>query len=213
MALSTYSELRSSIKDWAERDSLSDTLVADFVTLTEAIFNYGESDGMGGYLVRPLRVRDMETTATVSVTDDVGDLPDDFLEAIKVKDPGDITRDIKYAPPDWMDENFPSGQDGTYPEYYTIIGSELHCPIDVSLTYYAKISTIADSDGSTNWLLTRAPNAYLWGGLMQYSIYAKNPEAAGGYRSLMVNSLGGVGYSDMTSRAGALVRRAAMPSW
>lgn len=213
MALTTYSELRASIRDWAERSELSDALILDFVTMCESVFNNGERDETGGYLVRPLRVRDMETTATVTMTGGAGALPTDFLEAIKVKDPGGITRDIKYAPPDWLDENYPSGQDDSYPTYYTIIGTTIYCPIDVSLTYYAKISTITGSDGGTNWLLAKAPNAYLYGGLMQYSVYNKNPGAAAGYRSLMVNALGGLGYSDLNSRAGHMVRRASMTAY
>lgn len=206
MALTSFSELKSSIKDWAKRSSLGDALLADFVTLTESVFNYGDDPNA----VRPLRVRDMETTATVTVTDGVGDLPSGFLEAIKVKDPGDLTRDIKYAPSDWLDENFSTGQDGTYPTYYTIIGTSLVCPIDVSLTYYTKIETITGSEGGYNWLLTKAPNAYLYGGLMQYAIWDKDPEKVGYYRNLMLGALAGLQYADLNSRAGAMVRRAGM---
>jgi hypothetical protein len=206
MSFATYSALRSSIKDWAERDSLSDDLVKDFVVLTESVFNYGD-DPNG---VKPLRVRDMETTATVTMTSGVGDLPTDFLEAIKVKDPGSVTRDIQYATPDWLDENYPTGQDETYPTFYTIIGSQLVCPIDVSLTYYAKIETVTGNDGAVNWLLTKAPNAYLYGGLMHYSIYSKNPEAAVGYRAMMIGALFGLQAQDVQSIAGRFARRAGM---
>lgn len=212
MALTTIAELRTSIKDWAVRADLSDTLIDDFVTLTESTLNYGEKDeGSGAWLIRPLRVREMEDTETVTMTSGVGALPSDFLEAIKVKDPGDITRDIEYATPAWLDANFPTGQDGTYPAFYTIIGTDLHCPIDVSLTYYAKIPGLVAN--STNWLLTKAPNAYLYGGLMQWSIYSKNPEAAAGYRAMMATALGALQGSDINSRAGSMVRRAGMTAF
>lgn len=213
MPLSNYSELRSAIKDWAERSSLDDALVKDFVALTEGIFNYGEKDSGGNWLTRPLRVRDMETTATVTVSSGEGPLPGGYLEAIKVKDPGSITRDIKYAPPDWLDENYPSGQDSTYPNFYTIIGSTLFCPISVGLTYYAEIDTVTESETGVNWLLTKAPNAYLYGGLVQYAIYNKNPEATAGYRSLMHAALNGLHGADLNSRAGAMVRRSGMPAF
>lgn len=206
MAFTSYSALRSSIRDWAERDGLSDELVKDFVVLTESVFNYGDEPNG----VHPLRTRDMETTATVTMTSGVGALPSDFLEAIKVKDPGSTTRDIQYAPADWLDENYPQGQDETYPQFYTIIGSSLYCPIDVSLTYYAQIGTITGNDGATNWLLTKAPNAYLYGGLMHYSIYAKAPEAAGAYRALMVNAMGALQSQDDRSIAGRFARRSSM---
>lgn len=190
MALSSVTQMRSSIKDWAVRDDLSDTLIDDFLVLTESALNYGDQPNE----LAPLRVREMETTATVTVTSGVGSLPDDFLEVIKVKDPGDTTRNIEYATPE-----------------YTIIGSDLYCTIDVSLTYYAKIPSITTN--STNWLLTKAPNAYLWGGLMQYSIYDKDVAGAAGYRGLMIASLNALGYSDLNSRAGMMTRRSAMPVW
>lgn len=213
MSLANFGDVKSAIKQWAKRDSLTDSILTDFVTLTESILNYGERDDSGGYRVNPLRVRDMETTATVTVSSGSGSLPSDYLEMIKVTDPGDTTRDIKYAAPDWIDENFPTGQDATYPDFYTIRGSTLICPITVGITYYEKIDTITTSDSTTNWLLTKAPNAYLYGGLMQYSIYDKNPEATGGYRTLMANALGGLGFADLNSRAGALTKRASAVAW
>lgn len=209
MALTSFSELKSSLRNWAKRSSLDDATLKDFVSLTETMLNYG--DEPNGLL--PLRTRDMETTATVTMTSGVGDLPADFLEVIKVKDPGAVTRTIRYAAPDWLDESYPLGQDQTYPEFYTIIGDEIYCPIDVSLTYYAKIDTITGNEGATNWLLTKAPNAYLYGGLMHYSIYDKDAEKAAGYRALMVGALNAIGYSDMTSRAGQLVRRSSMTAY
>lgn len=213
MALTTFAGLKASLKDWAVRADLGDTLLVDFVTLTESVFNYGEKDAQGGWLVRPLRVREMETTATVTMTSGVGDLPTGFLAPIKVKDPGTVTRNIQYATPEWLDENYPSGQDSVSPDFYTIIGSQIICPIDVSLTYYAQIDTITGSDGAFNWLLTKAPNAYLYGGLMQYSIYDKDPEKAAAYRVMMITALGAILGSDTNSRAGSMVRRAGMPAW
>lgn len=209
MALSTYSALRSSIRDWAVRPDLSDETVKDFVVLTEAVFNYGEAP----QAIDPLRVREMETTAAITMTSGVGDLPTGFLEAIKVKDPGDVTRDITYATPDWLDENFPTGQDSVYPQFYTIIGSSIYCPIDVSLTYYAQIDTITGNDGAYNWLLTKAPNAYLYGALMQYSIYDKDPGAVTGYRAMMGAALAGLQMQDVKSVAGRYTRRSSSPAY
>lgn len=206
MAFSSYSALRSSIRDWAVRDGLGDDIIKDFVELTEAIFNYGDAENG----IKPLRTRDMEATDTVSAD---GALPSDFLEVIKVKDPGDFSRTIRYAPPDWLDENFPTGQDQTYPEFYSIIGGSIVCPIDVSMTYYQKIETITGSSGATNWLLTKAPNAYLYGGLMHYSIYDKDPESTLAYRALMMNAMVGLQSQDTMSVAGRYQRRAGMPAY
>lgn len=210
MAIGTFGELKAAIADWAARTDIPSTTLANFVTLAETMFNYGDADAE----FDPLRCRQMETTATVSVTSGEGDLPEDFLEVIKVKDPGDTTRDITYAPPDWLDQNFPTGQDGTYPNFYTIIGDSLICPIDVSLTYYAKIPTIASgADDQTNWLIVASPNAYLFGGLMQYSVWSRNTENVVYFRTLMANAVAGLQRSNISSKAGHLERRASGVAW
>ena len=209
MTIATHAQLKTSIADWAARPELADTLLTDFVTLTEAMFNNGDQS----IDFPPLRARQMEETATVTVSGGTGDLPSDFLEAIKVKDPGDTTRNIEFATPDWIDENFPTGQDGTYPSFYTIIGDQLICPISVSLTYYQSIPTLTTGASTTNWLLTAAPNAYLWGGLMQYSIYSKNAENVGYYRTLLVGALSGIQRSSIGSKAGRLTRRSGAVAW
>lgn len=209
MAIGTFDELKSSISDWTGRDDLSSTLQSDFVTMTESMFNYGDA----AMDFAPLRARQMETTATVTVTDGGGDLPEDFLEVIKIKDPGDTTRKIEFATSDWIDANFPVGQDGTYPNYYTIIGETLVCPISVSMTYYRTIPTITTSGSGTNWLLRASPNAYLFGGLMQYSVWTKNAENVGYYRGLMVNSVSGLQRSSIASKAGRLAKRSGAVAW
>ena len=81
------------------------------------------------------------------------------------------------------------------------------------MTYYAKITALAGVASATNWLLTKSPNAYLYGGLMQYSIWNRNAENVAYYRGLMMGALSGLSYSDINSRAGTLTRRAAMPAW
>jgi hypothetical protein len=48
---------------------------------------------------------------------------------------------------------------------------------------------------------------------MQYSTWDKNAEQVAGYRSLMVNALGGLNYADVNSRAGSMTRRASMPAF
>jgi hypothetical protein len=211
MALSSLIQLRSSVRDWAKRQSIGDSLIDDFVTLTESVFNYGERDDSGGYVVYPLRVRDMETVGTVTVTNGSGSLPADFLEPITVTNPSAVTNAIDYATGEWIANTYPTGQNTTDPHFYTIVGSNLYSTIDVTIPYYAKIpSLVADQQ---NWLLTKAPNAYLYGCLMQYSTWDKNAEQVAGYRSLMVNALGGLNYADVNSRAGSMTRRASMPAF
>lgn len=208
MSLSSLTELRASVRDWAKRQSIGDALINDFVTLAEVAFNHGEKADDGSFLMYPLRTRDMETTATILVTDGVGSLPADFLEPVGVANPSAVTNSIDYATGSWIADTFPTGQNTTDPSFYTIVGSSVYCPIDVTIAYYQKIpSLVADQQ---NWLLSKAPSAYLYACLQAYSTWDKNPEAVAGYRSLCMNALGGLNMADINSRAGSFTRRASM---
>jgi hypothetical protein len=48
---------------------------------------------------------------------------------------------------------------------------------------------------------------------MQYSVYNKNPENVAYYRSLMISALGGLGMTDMDSRAGNMAKRSGAGAW
>jgi hypothetical protein len=153
----------------------------------------------------------METVGTVTVTSGSGPLPVDFLEPIAVTNPSGVTNAIDYATGEWIANAYPTGQNATDPHFYTIVGSTLYSTISVTLPYYAKIPSLV-ADGQ-NWLLTKAPNAYLYGCLMQYSTWDKNAEQVAGYRALMNNALGGLNYTDVNSRAGSFTRRSSMPAY
>ena len=84
--------------------------------------NYGERADDGSYLVYPLRVREMETIGTVTVTGGAGSLPADFLEPIAVTNPSGVTNAIDYATGEWIANAYPTGQNATDPHFYTIVG-------------------------------------------------------------------------------------------
>jgi hypothetical protein len=112
---------------------------------------------------------------------------------------------------EWEADAYPTGQASVSPSFYKIVGNTIYCPVDLELTYYQRIpSLVADQ---TNWLLSAAPTAYLYGCLAAYSVWDKNPELVTGYRSLMANVLGGLGLADQNSRAGSFTRRSSMPAY
>jgi hypothetical protein len=197
MAITTYSELQAAIADWVARSDLSN--IADFITLAETTFNYGDED-QG---IDPLRTRDMETTGTVTVTSGSGSLPSDFLEPIRAST---STRLLTYVTPAWYSENYPSGQ-STDPKFYTVIGSTLYSGTDVSLAYYEKIDPLATTD--PNWLLTKSPNAYLFGSLFYLHLYTRDDAGAAQFRGMMLGAMGGLRRADKFSVAGSYERRAA----
>jgi hypothetical protein len=67
------------------------------------------------------------------------------------------------------------------PLYFGIVGGQIRVlPVPDStytaeLTYYAKLSKLS-STNATNWLLTQAPDVYLYGALMQAAPYLKDDD-------------------------------------
>lgn len=208
MAITTYAELQTAILDWSNRSALS-AAVPDCISLTENIFNYGDGDPLkdAANYIPPLRTRDMVTIgATVTITSGVGDLPSDFLEPINATT---STQTLTFVPDDWYTENYPTGQ-STDPAFYTVLGSKLYSGADVTLDYYTKLDALSTS---VNWLLTKAPNAYLYGGLYHLYIYDKDGEKAAAFRGLMSNALDGIRATSRTSTMTRPERRSAMVAW
>lgn len=202
MALTNYADLKSSIAAWLARSSLTST-IPDFITMAETTFNYGEVEPE----FPPLRTRFQETVTDLTVTSGSVAVPSDFLDVIKVKAATSPTRNLAYATPEWLDESYPSGQDSTAPNFYTIIGSDIKCPTDFELTYYAKVPALSDS-ADTNWLMTRSPNAYLYTSLMHAYTYQQAYTKAANFRRLALSAVRGLERADMTSRAGTMAKRA-----
>lgn len=161
MALANYSDLQAAIANWLDgRDDLTAT-IPDFIALCEARLN------------RSLRCREMEDTETLVPSSGVCTLPTDFIEARQVKTVGSPVCVLEAVTPDYADNEYPTATSTGYPNYYSISGASLrtHPPSTASITliYYQKIPALASS--ATNWLLTKAPGAYLYGSLMEAAPY------------------------------------------
>lgn len=160
MALDTYANLQSSIITYAMRtgDEGFTAAVPDFITLCEARCN------------RIIRVREMETTATLTLdADGTASLPADYLAFRDVTATGyDPARSLKAVSPDYATEEHP--YDGSSPQHFSITGSTLRTHPkgtgDVRLRYFQRIPALSDAN-PTNWLLTKAPGVYLYGALLE----------------------------------------------
>lgn len=200
MALSTFAELKASIATWADRTDLTST-IPDFITLAESAINNGDAvNDIAG-----LRVREMENSTTITVTSGSGSLPTGFV-AMKRVYSATSSRVLEYVTPEWYLAQYPDG-DGGYPIYYTIIGSNILVSTDVTVIYYLKVPALSDSN-TTNWLLTKAPNVYLFGSLFYLEIYSKNPEAAVAHRTLFGNAMTALAATDTLHRGGSFTVRA-----
>lgn len=163
MALTTYSELKSAIADWLNRDDLSGA-AGDFITLAEARFN------------REIRHWRMEKRDTLTISSQYTALPSDFVAPIRLSIASQHTplRLVSVHEMQRMrDVNDDAAAD---PYYWSVTGGGIEVfPTPGSsytgnLVYYETIPALSDSN-TTNWLLTYFPDAYLYGALTQSAPY------------------------------------------
>ena len=157
MALTTYSELKTSIADWLNRSDLT-TQIADFIALTEADFN------------SKLRVRAMISQANVTVNAETAALPTDFLQ---IRDfyilNGQTKVPLTYTTPAQMDTTSGTSTTGK-PTTFTILGDTIRFSPKPDATYtavmnYFKRFSPLSSSVTTNFILTNHPAIYLYGAL------------------------------------------------
>jgi hypothetical protein len=198
MDLETYDGLKEAIADALFRDDLTSQIPL-FIKLCETS------------AARNLRISDMETIATAQLLDGEVTLPTDFIEAI------DIRGDNFYK--SWTpisvyeaQRDFPTGAGIT--RHYSITGNVLRTypgggDDDVMLTYYAKPQAL-DAGNQTNWLLTKAPDVYLYGSLKAAAPWLQDDARIQVWESLYQQALSELRRSDEI-RQGNTVTRVYLP--
>jgi hypothetical protein len=166
MAISNYGELKTAVADWLDRDDLT-SVIPTFIDLAHAKLN------------RRLRVREMIQRSTAGITTQFSNLPPDFLELRNIQLNVTIPKSLEYVTIEQMDQERGLGNTAREPVYYTLMGSTIEVfptpdqSYTLELAYYKNIPTMT-ADIDTNWLLTKAPDAYLYGALLQASPYLQN---------------------------------------
>lgn len=167
MALSTYSELQTTIANYLSRDDLT-AAIPDFIQLAEI------------RLRRDLRLRQMLTQASITATGGVStiSLPSDFLQARDVYVDSDPDFPVTFATPSIFIRNGRTNQSGV-PAFYTILGSTIQfAPIpdsnyDIKILYYAAPAFLSSSTPTNLWITT-CPDALLYGSLGEAEPYLMN---------------------------------------
>ena len=167
MALSTYSELQTTIANYLSRDDLT-TAIPDFIQLAEI------------RLRRDLRLRQMLTQTSVTATGGGAtiNLPTDFLQARDVYVDSDPDFPITFATPSIFIRNGRTNESGV-PAFYTILGSTIQfAPIPdsnytIKILYYAAPDFLSTSNTS-NVFLANCPDAVLYGALGEAEPYLMN---------------------------------------
>ncbi len=195
MAITTYAQLQTAIASWLARSDLTST-IPDFITLCETTLN------------RNLRCREMMHTTTLTPSSGTATLPTDYVAWRRVT--GSLGQPLEYAEPDWLYGAYPTAASGTA-GYFTIEGESLIVrPSDdtaLTFSYYKKIPALADA---TNWLLTKYPDVYLFGSLVEADVFIKDPDEALLFKQRLERALKEIEGVDFRS-AGALSMRSNGP--
>ena len=170
MAISTYSELNTAVANWLDRDDLTNR-IPEFIALCEARFN------------RSLRIRAMETldttVSTVAGTSTVA-LPTGYVQMRDISLITSPITQLQYLTPEIMNRINAGSRTGK-PETYTIIANNIlfgptpDSAYDISMLYYKTFDALT-ALAPTNWVITNAPDVYLYGALLEAEPFLMNDQ-------------------------------------
>lgn len=167
--MSNYAQLLIDLARTLNREDLTEVLPG-FVRMFEADVN------------RTLRVAKMVSRRTAQVGAAFGGfvpVPNDYLELQHIEliaSPPVVLSALTKTQSDNLRRTTASGQ----PRHFNVTGTtfELIPPpsseVTVEIAYYAKIIPLAEAEGGVNWLLTDAPDVYLYGSLIHSAPYLKD---------------------------------------
>ena len=216
MALSTYSELQTTVANYLNRDDLT-TLIPTFITLTENRLN------------RELRVRANMVRATTTTTAGQAfyDLPSDLIELRNITyDSNSQSHALRYLSPESVSREYGTILSGQ-PRAYTNLGNDLKltptpdAAYTISINYYSQLRSLSDSV-ATNDVLAEYPSLYLFGSCLEGAIYLNDTEQTNRFGSVFQKALDDVQRAEEAARysgtvmttsiqgdPGAMIRRGA----
>lgn len=200
MAITTYDELKASIASWLNRDDLT-AVIPDFIALAESSIN------------RDLRHYKMVQRANATLDSRYVQVPEDWLETMRFSITSGTTFRIEPTSIDDLvqlrqQNNDQSGR----PRFYANVGNEIEVfptpdtEYTMQLMYYGKTPALSASN-TYNWLLQDAPDAYLYGALVQSAPYLQDDVRTQVWASLYTNAIQSLQKSsDETRFAGSGLR-------
>lgn len=166
MALTTYTDLKTSIANWLNRSDLTTEIAGDFIALAEADFN------------AKLRIRQMEQIDEITINAETVTVPTGFISVRSLYILSGSTKyNVEYITPANLFKTKGSSTSGL-PRVYSIESDDAtesfrFAPTpDTSYTgylqYYKAFNNLSDSVAS-NYILATHPAIYLYGSLYHAS--------------------------------------------
>ena len=182
MAIHTYSELKTAVADFLNRQDLT-AVIPTFIALAEADMQ------------RNVRHWRMETRSTATLNTQYSAVPGDWLETVRFYLTDNGTSPLRLiSQADLLQQKYSNANAGGRPEYYAMTGSqfELYPAPDGAysgeLVYIAKIPALSGAN-PTNWLLSDSPDIYLYGALAQSAPYLVEDERISVWSGLYQSAL------------------------
>ena len=200
MAITTYDELKASIATWLNRDDLT-SVIPDFISLAESSIN------------RDLRHYKMVQRSNATLDSRYVQVPEDWLETMRFSITSGTTFRIEPTSIDDLVQLRQQSRDQSgRPRFYANVGNEIEvfptpdAEYQMQLMYYGKTPALSGTN-SYNWLLQDAPDAYLYGALVQSAPYLQDDARTQVWASLYSNAIQSLQKSsDETRFAGSGLR-------
>jgi hypothetical protein len=214
VTISTYGELKTAIANWLERSDLT-SRIPEFISLAQAKMYRGVMGADGRtWVIPPLRIRDMITTANISVTSGVGSLPSGWLEFVRLWIDQTDQPNLKYLAPQTFYDNAGAHNTSAASDTlaYTIEASTIRTAAPMTETLksvHFAIFTAMSADGDADWVLTNAPHVYLDGALEEAYGFLRDPGGAANHGQRFAAAIKGLNaqYSQAQHAGSALVMR------
>ena len=199
MALSTFSDLKTAVANYLNRDDLT-SRIPDFITLTENRIN------------RELRARanvSRVITTTPSGTD-IYDVPADLIELRSIIKRGTNNNvALAYVTPESAAREYGTVANGS-PRAYSSIGKAIKliptpdAAYTIELIYYNKLNNLSDSV-TTNNILSEFPSLYLYGACLEGAIFLNDSAEITRFDAIFNRTLSDIQASEEKSRYGGNV--------
>jgi hypothetical protein len=193
-----YAGLQTAVLNWGARsDAATAAEVPNFIAFATDSFNYG----VPAQGIAPLRVREMETLAAITMTNGVGALPTDYLQYKTARSMASFPRPLSYATDSYTNGAYADGAAGLS-NTFSITGSTIYAfptsGVDVNLVYFAAIPDLSDSVTS-NWLLAKLPMLYLHASLMHLAMFNKDDGLLSRSQAIVASTIDGLNLTNELS--------------
>jgi hypothetical protein len=191
MALTSYTELKAAVADFANRTDLT-TAIVDCVTLAEARL----------YDLMILKDFESDETLTLTTGQNYVALPAGYISPIKL---WLIVSTIRVPLQFVLPQELPYDTDNNQPAYWAIDGANVRFDCPASEDFSARLRCVKKSNLSgsvtTNYLLTRRPDIYLAASLVELARYTRDVDLFNTWESKLLKAVAEVKAAESRARA------------